>query len=468
MAHRADTKCPGFIKAGIASKCIGAGTKHYEAKRCKLCATELQTIRVQPAARIDIYGTLPPVVVAPVDTRTETGDTCAITKTTSAKVQTLADLIRLCEIDTEAWDIVEWSCKASQQASVPRAVRPDPEDKWTRPSTEPVLVQMFHVSAKLKRKTVQDVTLKVLAEALLADIRAEAHTLYKTPATKFVQGEWLFEFSPFDLHMGKYTWSEETVTDYDTDIAEDLFNASLDFLLDKAIKLTGGRLDRILCVFGNDVCHMDGKGAMTTAGTHMDTDTRYIRVYRRICAIHRRAVEILRAVAPVDIKIVSGNHDELTSFHLGEILAARYDDVAHVTVDNGARLRKYYDYGVNLFGFTHGDTERVSELPLCMAREQPALWAKCSSREWHIGHKHISEKAEARNNPGGITQDFHSDKGVRIRRLTSLSGHDAWHTKHAYMDRRACESFVFHKDAGFTSHLSFNVDHFTGKKLEAK
>jgi hypothetical protein len=55
---------------------------------------------------------------------------------------------------------------------------------------------------------------------------------------------------------------------------------------------------------------------------------------------------------------VPGNHDELTSFHLGEILAARYDGDKHVTVDNSARLRKYYDFGTNLFGFTHGDARR--------------------------------------------------------------------------------------------------------------
>jgi hypothetical protein len=98
-----------------------------------------------------------------------------------------------------------------------------------------------------------------------------------------------------------------------------------------------------------------------------------------------------------------------------------------------------------------------------MAREVPEMWARCASREWHIGHKHISEKWEHR---AKLEQDLFSDKGVRIRRLTSLSAHDFWHTKHAYMDRRACESFVFHRTAGFTAHHSFNVDHFTGEGLK--
>jgi hypothetical protein len=149
---------------------------------------------------------------------------------------------------------------------------------------------------------------------------------------------------------------------------------------------------------------------------------------------------------------------------MGEVLAARYEDVKHVTVDNSPSLRKYYEYGVNAFGFTHGDAEKVSELPLLMARERPEMWARCPSREWHIGHKHISEKWESNRRPM-LEQDLVSDKGIRIRRLTSMSAHDAWHTKHAYTDRRACEAFLFHKEAGFTDHISFNVDHFTGKAL---
>ena len=88
-------------------------------------------------------------------------------------MRTLDDLIRVCEIDTENWDIVEWSCKASQQVSVPRSTREAGADKWVRSSTVPVLAQMFHVSAKLKRKTVKDQTLKALSAALLEDIRAE-------------------------------------------------------------------------------------------------------------------------------------------------------------------------------------------------------------------------------------------------------------------------------------------------------
>jgi hypothetical protein len=380
------------------------------------------------------------------------GDACEITKTTARRVRTLADLIRVCEIDTAEWEVERWVCNKWDSAA-----------KLGKDETERIAVtELYQIKAWLRRHSSAMLTMAALRDDLLADIRAEvaAARPAKAPTRKAINDGWLFEFSPFDLHMGKYTWDEETVTNYDSDIAADLFNASLDFLLARALKLTDGRLERILCVFGNDVAHVDSKRGDTTAGTRMDVDTRYIRVYRRICEIHRRAIDVLREVAPVDVKIVPGNHDELTSFHLGEILATRYDGVKHVTVDNSPRLRKYYEFGTNLFGFTHGDSEKVSELPLTMAREVPDLWARCPSREWHIGHLHKKEGWQA---PGRVVQDLFSDKGVRVRRLASLSGHDAWHTKHAYMDRRTCEGFVFHRRAGFTADLSFNVDHFTGK-----
>lgn len=389
-----------------------------------------------------------PVVAA--DSRMETPTACEISKVTSENVRTLEDLVRVCEIDLSVWEIERWVANKWEMGY---------KDKNHTPDSIP----LFQIKVWLRRISQRILTMQTLREQLVADIRAEvaaAPTIYIP--RQYPNGDWLFEFSPFDLHMGKFAWADETITHYDVDIAEDLFNASLDFLLQRALRLTDNKLDRILCVFGNDVSHVDTKKLETTSGTPMDYDSRYIKVYRRICQVHRRAVDILRSIAPVDIKIVPGNHDELTSFHLGEILATRYENDPHVTVDNNPRLRKYYEYGVNLFGFTHGDSEKVSELPLTMAREQPEMWARCPSREWHIGHLHISEKWEHR---ARLVQDLESDKGVRIRRLTSLSGHDAWHTKHAYMDRRACEAFVFHKTAGFTDQLSFNVDHFTGKAL---
>lgn len=435
----------------------GRGNKSKRAKACARC-------------RIDGAATPNGVAATQTEVTEETANARQVTKVVNVRVRTLEDLVRVCEIDTETWDIERWKCGKHETA-----MKLETRDAVTHRviRSEPHVEEAFTVQAWLKRKTPRQLAERELYRALLRDIRDEARRGPFIVPQRTVADNFLFEFAPFDLHMGKYTWDEETVTNYDVDIAEDLFNQSLEFLLGLAMKTTGGNISQVLCVFGNDVSHSDNKRGTTTAGTPLDVDSRFAKVYRRICAIHRRAIDRLVQVAPVHVHIVPGNHDELTSFHLGELLAAKYEEHPFIEVYNSPRSRTYYHWGVNLWGFTHGDSERVSELPLAMAREVPELWARCPSREFHIGHKHISEKWEASgrqrvsvaaaDRPGHLEQDFFSDKGVRIRRLTSLSGHDYWHTKHAYMDRRACESFIFHRDAGFTAHHSFNVDHFTGK-----
>lgn len=382
----------------------------------------------------------------------ETGDTATVEWTPRERIVSLDQLLTMAQVDRTLWEVEKHVV-----------------NKWEMGAKHPVTgalltAPLIQVKAWLKRKA-SEREVNLLTQ-LLDDIR---RTNRRPKAPAFIRSRmrsrgFLFEFPPFDLHLGKLAWREETVTNYDANHGEQLFTGARDYLLDRALAVSGGTLERVLCVFGNDVSHADSKKGETTGGTRMDMDSRFIKVYRRICELHRQAILRLREVAPVDIVVVPGNHDELTSFHLGEYLAAYFHHDKHVRVNNSARLRKYYDFGINLFGFAHGDAERVTELPLLMAREVPALWAKCPSREWHIGHKHIEEKWEAssRRRVTPLEQDLFSDKGIRIRRLASLSGHDAWHTKHGYTDRRACDAFVFHREAGFTAHLSFNVDHFTG------
>jgi hypothetical protein len=387
--------------------------------------------------------------------------TAEVVTTTEDNVRTLDDLVRVCKIDLDVWEVERWVANKWEVAA--KLGDKGSETLVSRP--------LYQVKVWLKAKSAASKAQENFRAQLADDITALVN---RAPAVwtgtrPFAEerGNWLFTFEPYDLHVGKNTWKRETVINYDIHTAEGLFNGALDYQLQMGLRIAGSQLDRILCVFGNDVSHIDNKSQTTTGGTFMDADSRYARIYNHVVDMHLRAVEKLKQIAPVDIVMVSGNHDELTAYHLGVVLDRLYASDPNVTVDNNPHMRKYYEYGVNLFGFTHGVAEKVSELPLTMAREQPEMWARCSSREWHIGHLHKSEQWNA-GNPGSQVQTLHSDKGVRIRRLTSMSGHDAWHTKHAYMDRRACQGFLYHKQAGYTAELSFNIDHFGGHGLDAK
>jgi hypothetical protein len=219
---------------------------------------------------------------------------------------------------------------------------------------------MFHVSAKLRRKSAAIKTLQVLRRELVADLPhgGEGATRRRGATST---SDFLFEFTPFDLHMGKYTWDEETVTNYDIDIAADLFNASLDYLLGAGAQARRRQARaRALRLRERRLPHRQQEGA--DDGRH--ADGRRHALHQGLPA-HRgrapRALDVLRQVAPVDVKIVAGNHDELTSFHLGEILAARYEAVTSTSPSTTTRTcGSTTSSARNLLGFSHGDSENVA------------------------------------------------------------------------------------------------------------
>jgi hypothetical protein len=133
-----------------------------------------------------------------------------------------------------------------------------------------------------------------------------------------------------------------------------------------------------------------------------------------------------RTIAPVDVVMVSGNHDYQRVFYLGVFLEASFAGSSHVAIQNDATQRKYYAWGATLLGFTHGDKEKQEELPLIMAAERPEMWAASSTREWHLGHEH---KEKVRSKCGVVT-----------RVIPSLCPPESWHASRGYVSgqRQAC------------------------------
>lgn len=283
---------------------------------------------------------------------------------------------------------------------------------------------------------------------MLADIRAETKRPIPKPRVRADGSErYLLEVSPVDLHVGKYAWGEETGEDYDITIAERVFTDAITEILDRA---KGYSLDGIVLVVGNDLLQTDSEAGTTTAGTHVDTDSRWAKSFRRARAINSWAIRQCAAIAPTRVVVVPGNHDSMTAFCIGEVLDAEFHDTPHVEVDRSLRRRKYLRYGVNLIGWTHGNEEKHADLPLIMAQECPEEWSKTIHREFHTGHLH--KMKETRFTAGD------SFNGVRVRVLPSLCSPDAWHYMKGYVhEKRACEAYLWSRERGYAGHISANV-----------
>lgn len=285
-------------------------------------------------------------------------------------------------------------------------------------------------------------------DRLLADIaedtKARARIRWKPPKEKPQDKDvHALEVCLFDLHIGKLAWSDETGhTSYDSAIAQDIAQAATNDLLKLA---SGFQVDEIILPIGNDLMHSDSFAGQTTAGTKVDVDTRFPKMFRRARSLVAWMIELCASRAPVRAIIVPGNHDQQSAFCLGEVLAAEFKNDPRVSFDDAPRGRKYHLYGKNLLGFEHGKNMPEQRLVKLMPVEVPHLWAESTVREIHLGHLHKSKKVEP------IYVD--ESEGVTVRRIRALSGVDAWHSENGFIGTRGAEAFVWRKSGGLRAHL---------------
>jgi hypothetical protein len=279
----------------------------------------------------------------------------------------------------------------------------------------------------------------------LADLKKELSQLCVSketkPKYKIKQNGLLLEFAPFDLHWGKLAWAEEAGEDYDMKEATAALYKSIDYTIEMASKFN---ISKIVFPFGNDFFQIDNEQNTTTAGTRQDTDSRFKKILREGRKLIINTIEKLKSVAPVDIVIVSGNHGGLSEFMLGDLLEVKYENDKFVNVNNSPTSRKYYTFGKNLIGYTHGDQEKVNDLVGIMATEKPKEWGDSKHRIWHLGHMHMMQAREM--------------QGVKVEWLPSLSASDAWHSKRGYINNtRGVVSSLFDKEMGLVNKIYFNL-----------
>jgi hypothetical protein len=241
---------------------------------------------------------------------------------------------------------------------------------------------------------------------------------------KKVDNGFIVEPNIFDLHLGKLSWRPETGADYDYKIARDRFDTVTSDVYNRAKQIA---VERFIYPFGSDFWHIDNKRGTTNAGTAMDYDSRVQKLFMVGVKMLIRSIDAYAEIAPVDVVLVAGNHDEEISYFALQVLAAWYKDSKVVNVWDNLRQRKYIWFGYNLIGYDHG-ANGFKRLPGNMSTEAPEAWGKTRLREWHTGHLHKLSVDE--------------ESGVTVRRLPSVTASDAWHDREGFVGA-LCRSQAF-------------------------
>jgi hypothetical protein len=381
----------------------------------------------------------------------------------SGQARTLDELLQKANVDLSVWEVESFEIKDNTYEVA--AKERDQDLTWTREMGEKGPVQImeghakrgdwqtkqnktFYIRVKLRRKkNLFDAEMfrRDMLATFVAGCKYVPRNEYKS------SGRSCMEINIFDLHLGKFAWSPETGENYDNKIARARFFDALEYFVNMAHMF---EIEEFLFPVGNDFFNSDKDYPFpsTTAGTPQESDLRWQKSFKLGREMIIQAIDFLSTIAPVRVIVVPGNHDFQKMFYLGDVLEAYYSRNENVSVDNSPRSRKYFKYGVNLIGFTHGRPSDVPEsrLLLLMPQEVPQLWAETKYREWHCGDIHHKKKISVRSE-----EDHH---GINIRYMRSLKGTDSWEYQKGYVGSiGGAEAYIWDKEQGLISIFNYNL-----------
>lgn len=274
---------------------------------------------------------------------------------------------------------------------------------------------------ELKKSIIKDVkTYAPVYIKIERDIQQEPHAIVIDPA---------------DIHIGKLAVAYETGDEYNREIAVKRVKEGVSGLIKKALPYN---VEQIFLIIGNDVLHVDNAKRTTTSGTPQDTDGMWFENFLLAKRMYIEIIEMLMSVANVKVIFNPSNHDYTSGFFLAQTIEAWFSRCSQVEFDTSISHRKYFDYGKNLIGTTHGDGAKTNDLALLMAHEAADKWALCPRRYFYTHHVHHK-----------TSKDLMS---VTVESMRSISGTDSWHHRNGYQHSpKAIECFLHHKELGQVS-----------------
>ncbi len=247
----------------------------------------------------------------------------------------------------------------------------------------------------------------------------------------------LLVIDPADIHIGKLCSSFETGEDYNSQIAVKRVLDGVDGILQKS---NGFNIDKINFIGGNDILHIDTPKGQTTAGTQQDTSGMWYDNFLIAKQLYVDILEKLIQIADVHFTFNPSNHDYTNGFFLADVIKTHFRNCENITFDCSIAHRKYFTYGNNLIGSTHGDGAKQSDLGSLMAHES-SQWS--ASKHRYIYTHHVHHKT---------SKDL---IGVTVESLRSPSGTDSWHSRNGYTGvPKAVEGFIHHPEFGQVARLT--------------
>jgi len=248
-----------------------------------------------------------------------------------------------------------------------------------------------------------------------------------------------------DAHIGMLAWGEETGTDWDTKLAEDMILNYFLAAVDRAPKA-----QRAVFAQMGDFLHYDGIESVTPASGHqLDTDTRFAKLVRVGIRVTRQIIEMLLAKYPlVDVIMADGNHDPVSEIWLRESFADRYRNQPRLSIDQSPAPFYAIEHGSTSLFFHHGHLKKIDQIDRAITAEFREVFGRTKNSYCHVGHlhHHIVKESEL------MTVEQHS----------TLSARDSYASRHGWKSARQAQVITYHQDHGDVGRIVITPEQLRG------
>lgn len=280
-----------------------------------------------------------------------------------------------------------------------------------------------------------------LIEALREAFAAHAGASPAVPAPPACTDDEITIYPVTDLHLGQFSWPEETGDDYSVEITVRMATDCVSRLVSKS-----NRTRKAVLIFMGDYFHANDAKAQTPGSGHaLDVDGRWPKVYLAGAKLAVSLVEIAAAGHDeVEIVVLEGNHDRDAAVTLRIALALFFENQPRITVCMSAGIAWYRRFGKCLFGATHGHTMKPQQMVNMLVVDRAEDWGQTKHRSFFYGHIHHETAKEI--------------AGVRVESFSSPAGKDSFNASHGYRSGRAMQALTFHERRGEVCRHRVNIE----------
>lgn len=256
----------------------------------------------------------------------------------------------------------------------------------------------------------------------------------------------LNQYTVTDLHFGMLAWGEETGTDYDLKIAEQLL---LDWFA-AAIKQSPDASTAILCQLG-DLLHHDAHISVTPTHAHvLDADSRLQKMIRVVIRTMRRIVRmLLEKHQHVHIIMADANHDPAGGAWLREMFAAVYEDEPRVTVDVSPSTYYVHEFGKTSLFYHHGHKRKIANIDSVLVGKFREIFGRTKFSYAHMGHLHSDELKSAPTT-------------MKVERHETLAAPDAFAANGGWLSGRSAKVITYSRFFGEVGRITLTPEMVTG------